>query len=147
MQLGDLAPDFTLPAYDGTTITLSSFKGKKRVVLFFYPKDESPGCTRENCMIRDSLDEFTKRNAVVFGISRDNLEKHRRFAERHGFAHTLLSDVKGEVCRTYGALTLFGFMVKRRTVVIDEEGVIRGIVDSPLPSRHVKEALKILDRL
>ena len=140
---GDLAPDFTLQAHDGSVVKLSSYRGR-RVVLFFYPKDGSPGCTRENCMVRDRLDEFKNLDAVVLGISRDDIDKHRAFAAKHGFTHLLLSDEQGEVCKAYGALTFFGMLVKRRTVVIDENGVVRRVIDGITPGKHVEEALKTL---
>ena len=144
--VGGEAPDFSLPAHDGSVVRLRNLRGR-RVVLFFYPKDGSPGCTRENCMVRDRMHEFKALNAVVLGISRDSAEKHKKFASRHGFTHLLLSDHSGEVCKSYGALSLLGLMVKRRTVVIDENGVVRRIIDSITPSKHVEEAIKTLKEL
>ena len=144
--VGGEAPDFSLQAQDGSVVRLRELRGR-RVVLFFYPKDGSPGCTRENCMIRDRMGEFKALNAVVLGISRDSAEKHKAFASRHGFAHLLLSDPGGKVCRAYGALSLLGLAVKRRTVVIDENGVVRRIIDSIMPGKHVEEAIKTLKEL
>ena len=146
VRVGDEAPDFSLQAHDGSIVRLSNLRGR-RVVLFFYPKDGSPGCTRENCMIRDRLEEFAALNAVVLGISKDSVERHRRFASKHGFAHLLLSDPDGRVCKAYGALALLGLLVKRRTVVIDENGVVRLVFDSPMPGKHVEEALKTLKEI
>ncbi|MCS7136716.1 MAG: peroxiredoxin, partial [Aigarchaeota archaeon] len=97
---GVAAPDFELMSQSGEKVRLSSFRGRN-VVLFFYPKDGSPGCTRENCLIRDSLSEFEKYGAVALGISRDSVESHRRFAEKHRLTHLLLSDPSGEVVKAY----------------------------------------------
>ncbi|MEM1945751.1 MAG: peroxiredoxin [Candidatus Caldarchaeum sp.] len=145
VKAGDIAPDFTLPSSNGGVIQLSSLRGR-RVVLFFYPKDGSPGCTRENCLLRDMLPEFEKRGAVVLGISRDSLESHKRFAEKHQLTHLLLSDRDGSVCRKYDALGLFG-MVKRKTFVVDEKGVILYVVEGMMPDKHVRESLQVLDKM
>lgn len=139
---GSEAPDFELPAQTGEKIRLSSFRGKN-VVLFFYPKDGSPGCTRENCLLRDNIQDFEKFDAVTIGISRDSVESHRRFAEKHQLTHLLLSDTRGEVVKTYNAAGFFG-MTKRITYVIDRQGKIRKIIQSINPSIHVTEALKAL---
>ncbi|MEM4417947.1 MAG: peroxiredoxin, partial [Nitrososphaerota archaeon] len=113
------------------------------VVIFFYPKDGSPGCTMENCLIRDRLREFEELDSVVMGISRDSVESHRKFASKHGLAHYLLSDVVGDVIRRYGALGLFG-ITKRVTYIIDRQGRVRKIIRSLDPRRHVDEALDFL---
>ncbi|MCS6784471.1 MAG: peroxiredoxin [Candidatus Caldarchaeum sp.] len=142
---GVAAPDFELVSQDGNKVRLSSFRGKN-VVLFFYPKDGSPGCTRENCLLRDSIQDFEKFDAVAIGISRDSVESHRRFAEKHRLTHLLLSDPSGEVVKAYNAAGLFG-LTKRITYVIDREGRIRKIISSLNPSTHVAEALKALSGL
>ncbi|MCS7136796.1 MAG: peroxiredoxin [Candidatus Caldarchaeum sp.] len=142
---GDLAPTFSLPSSGGGVVELEKLGGR-RVVLFFYPKDGSPGCTRENCLVRDMLPEFEKHGAVVLGISRDSLTSHQRFSEKHRLTHILLSDVDGKVSRAYDALGLLG-MSKRKTFVIDEKGVVVKVVDGMLPDKHVKEALKALESL
>lgn len=139
---GGEAPDFELPAHTGEKIRLSSFRGKN-VVLFFYPKDGSPGCTRENCLFRDSIHDFERYNAVVIGISRDSVDSHRKFAKKHRLTHLLLSDSRGEVVKAYNAAGLLG-ITKRITYVIDREGKIRKIIQSINPSVHVTEALKAL---
>ncbi|MDJ0270028.1 MAG: peroxiredoxin [Aigarchaeota archaeon] len=143
VKVGDLAPDFTLPSHDGGVVRLSSLRGH-HVVLFFYPKDGSPGCTRENCLVRDRLDEFKELDAVVIGISKDSLDKHKRFAERYKLTHLLLSDADGEVSRRYGALGFLGLFTRRITFVIDRNGVIRYIHQSINPASHVEAALKAL---
>ncbi|MEM3906435.1 MAG: peroxiredoxin, partial [Nitrososphaerota archaeon] len=139
---GDAAPDFELPAIN-ETFRLSNFLGR-RIVIFFYPKDETPGCIAENCLIRDTLPNFERHGALVVGISRDSLESHKRFAEKHRLSHILLSDVDGEVSRSYDALDFLG-MSKRMTFIIDEHGKIRKIIKDRRPEMHVREALSFLE--
>lgn len=146
VKVGDLAPDFTLPSHDGGVVRLSNLRGHY-IVLFFYPKDGSPGCTRENCLVRDRLDEFKELGAVVIGISKDSTDRHRRFAEKYKLTHLLLSDENGEVSRQYGALGFLGLFTKRITFVIDKDGVIRYIHQSINPASHVEAALKALRQI
>lgn len=141
---GDVAPDFELPTNSGT-LRLSSLLGR-RVVLFFYPKDGTPGCTTENCLIRDTLPNFEKYRALVIGISRDSVESHKRFADKHRLTHILLSDVDGGASRSYGALGPLG-MSKRMTFIIDENGIIRKIINDRRPETHVREALSFLENM
>ncbi len=145
VDIGDPAPDFILPSSDGDVVQLSRLRGR-RIVLFFYPRDGSPGCTRENCMIRDNLPEFEKLGAVVLGISRDGVERHRKFAEKYKLTHKLLSDGDGSVSKKYDALGLLGTS-KRKTFVIDENGVIAHVIEGLLPGKHVREALEALYKL
>ena len=142
VSVGDKAPIFELPRSDGGTLHLSDVLGK-RIVLFFYPKDGTPGCTRENCLIRDMLPEFEKHGVLVLGISRDGIESHKKFAEKYKLTHILLSDVDGEASKAYGVLGSFG-MSKRVTFIIDESGTIRKIIQGQTPDRHVKESLEFL---
>ena len=102
LQIGDKAPDFTLPNEKGEDVSLSDYVGR-RVIVYFYPKDDTPGCTKEACSIRDSFPAITDRDAVVFGISADSVESHRKFKEKYDLPFTLLSDEKREVIRAYGA--------------------------------------------
>src|SRR5688500_5072439 len=102
MKVGDIAPDFTLLDQDGSEWTLSADRGRP-VVLYFYPKDDTPGCTTQGCVIRDSWEQFAERGAVVAGISPDSAASHAKFAGKHGFPHTLLADPEREVIQTYGA--------------------------------------------
>ncbi|MEM1941077.1 MAG: peroxiredoxin [Candidatus Caldarchaeum sp.] len=145
LRVGDVAPGFELVSHTGERINLEKLRGRY-VVLFFYPKDGSPGCTRENCLLRDNFEKFEKLGAVTLGISRDSVESHKRFAEKHGFTHHLLSDPSGEVVKAYGAAGLFG-ITKRITYVIDPEGCVAKIIQSINPSTHVSEALKTLETL
>ena len=148
VSVGSKAPDFTLPSQSGEMVNLKDFLGQKPVVLFFYPKDDTPGCTKEVCAIRDDCEEFGKLDAEVVGISSDSVESHRRFASKHDLPFTLLSDEGGKVRRLYGVPNPFGLFPGRVTYIIDEEGVVRHVFSSQLGvERHVEEALKALQSI
>lgn len=147
LNVGDKAPDFTLPTdADGQTITLSKLKGQK-VVLYFYPKDNTPGCTKEACDFRDHFSTFKKEGALVFGISKDNANNHRKFKEKYALPFTLLVDANADVCEAYGVInkkSLFGktFLgIQRSTFLIDEHGVIRGIWRKVKVAGHVEQII------
>ena len=145
VKVGSVAPDFTLPSQAGQMVSLEEFFGRKPVVLFFYPKDDSPGCTREVCAFRDYFEEFGKLDAEVIGISSDPIESHKRFAVEHDLSFTLLSDEGGNIRRLYGVPKTFGLFPGRVTYVIDREGVVRHVFASQLSvKRHVQEALTAL---
>jgi peroxiredoxin Q/BCP len=129
VEVGDEAPDFTLPDQEGRPVTLSKLRGKN-VVLYFYPKDFSPGCTREACDFRDSYEDFTDAGAVVVGVSGDSVESHKRFIDEYKLPFTLLSDMKGEVRKLYGTYRILGLVSGRYTFIIDKEGVTRHIFSS-----------------
>ena len=148
VNVGDKAPDFTLPSQMGDNVTLSEYFGKKNVVLYFYPKDETRGCTREACEFRDQYDVFTNLGAEVLGVSSDTLESHKSFATHHGLPFLLLSDEKNEVRKLYGVPSSMGILPGRVTYIIDKKGVVRHIFNSQLqPEKHIEEALKILREL
>jgi peroxiredoxin Q/BCP len=148
VNVGDKAPDFTLPSQTGDNVTLSQFFAKKNVVLYFYPKDESPGCTREACSFRDSYELFTDLGAEVIGVSADSVESHKAFAERHNLPFTLLSDVDNKVRKLYGVASTLGIIPGRVTFIIDKQGVVRHVFSSQLQAeKHVDEAVKILKEL
>jgi peroxiredoxin Q/BCP len=148
VNVGDLAPDFTLLSQNGENVTLSQFRGKKNVVLYFYPKDETPGCTREACTFRDSYELFTDLGAEVVGVSADTVESHKAFAEHHNLPFTLLSDVDNVVRKIYGATSTLGFIPGRVTFIIDKKGVVRHVFSSQLqPEKHIEEAREILKKL
>jgi peroxiredoxin Q/BCP len=148
VDAGSKAPDFTLPSQSGEIVNLKGFVGSKPVVLFFYPKDDTPGCTKQACAFRDDYEQFGKLDAEVMGISSDSVESHRSFASKHDLPFTLLSDEGGKVRKLYGVPTTFGIFPGRVTYVIDEEGVIRYVFSSQLGvSRHVEEALRALQSL
>jgi thioredoxin-dependent peroxiredoxin len=146
--VGSKAPDFTLPSQSGEMVSLKEFLGEKVVILYFYPKDDTPGCTKEACAFRDEHEEFGKLDAEVIGISSDSVESHRRFAEKHNLSFTLLSDEGGKVRRMYGVPNTFGIFPGRVTYIIDEAGVVRHVFSSQIGAvKHVEGALKSLAAL
>ena len=142
VNVGEVAPDFTLPDQDGKPVSLSSFKGKV-VVLFFYPKDFSAGCTREVCHFRDSYEDFTEAGAEVIGISSDTVESHKKFIETYLLPYSLLSDREGDAKKIYG---VSGHLLPGRvTFIIDKAGTVRHVFSSQTNMKaHVDEALKII---
>jgi peroxiredoxin Q/BCP len=148
VKIGEKAPDFTLPSQMGDNVTLSEFFGKKNIVLYFYPKDESPGCTREACRFRDSYDVFTSLGAEVLGVSSQSVESHKSFATHHGLPFILLSDEDNRVRQLYGVPSSMGIIPGRVTFIIDKKGIVRHIFSSQFqPEKHIEEALKILKEL
>lgn len=148
IKIGNPAPDFTLPSQNGEKISLSQFKGKKNVVLFFYHKDNTAICTKEACSFRDSYEIFKKESAEVIGVSRDDIASHKNFAGQYKLPFILLSDVNANVHKTYDVMSGFGLIPGRVTFVIDKKGIVRhsfsGILKS---SEHIEESLKILKTL
>jgi thioredoxin-dependent peroxiredoxin len=143
--VGSRAPDFTLPSQSGEMVNLKDFLGEKLVILYFYPKDNTPGCTKEACAFRDEHEQFGKLDAEVIGVSSDSVESHRRFAEKHDLSFTLLSDEGGKVRKLYGVPNTFGIFPGRVTYVIDEAGVVRHVFSSQIEAvKHVEGALKSL---
>ena len=141
---GQPAPDFTLPSADGSEVTLSNLRGKW-VVVFFYPKDNTTGCTAEACAFRDSHEDFTDAGAVVIGISSDSVESHQRFAAKHNLPFTLLSDTGGKLRSAWGVGKTMGILPGRVTYVIDPEGVVRKVFSSQFrATAHQAEALQTI---
>jgi len=148
VKVGDKAPDFTLPSQMGDNVTLSEYFGKTNVVLYFYPKDETIGCTREACTFRDSYDVFTKLGAEVLGISGQSIESHKSFASHHGLPFLLLSDSDNRVRHLYGVPATMGIIPGRVTFIIDKKGIVRHIFNSQYkPQKHVEEAKEMLEKL
>lgn len=148
VRIGDRAPDFTLPSHSGVPVQLSDFRGKQTVVLYFYPKDNTPGCTAEACAFRDSHEVFVEAGAEVIGVSSDAIDAHGTFSRRHRLPFTLLSDEDGAVRRAYGVPRTFGILPGRVTYVIDREGVVRHVFSSMINiDGHVGEALAVVRRL
>lgn len=148
IKVGDNAPDFALPAQNGSTVSLRDFRGKQAVVLYFYPKDDTPGCTAESCAFRDQYEVFKAAGAEVIGVSGDSSESHQRFAAKHQLPFTLLSDKGDQVRKLFGATTAFGFIPGRVTYVIDQQGIVQYVFDSMLNFKgHVEETLKTLQQL
>lgn len=148
LKVGDAAPDFTLPSQTGEPVNLKDFIGRKEIVLYFYPKDDSSGCTAEACAFRDSYGVFKERGAEVVGVSSDSIDSHRGFASRNNLPFILLSDVDGKVRKLYGTSSTFGLIPGRVTYIIDRRGIVRHIFSSQLnPKKHVEEALETLKKV
>ncbi len=148
VKVGDKAPDFSLPDQTGQKVSLQDFRGKKSIVLYFYPKDDTPGCTKESCTFRDSYQIFKDVGAEVVGISSDSYESHQQFAAKHRLPFVLLSDEGGKVRKLYGVSSTLGIFPGRVTYVIDKQGIVCHIFSSQFsPTKHVDEALKILKEL
>ena len=142
--IGSIAPDFTLPDQDGKEHTLSHHRGAW-VLLYFYPKDDTPGCTREACMIRDAFPDFGALNAKVFGISVDSIESHKKFAGKYQLPFTLLADTDKKAVKLYGVQgKLFTL---RTSFLIDPDGRIAKVYENVKPAEHAKEVLEDLRRL
>lgn len=149
LEVGTKAPEFTLPDKDGNTVSLTDFAGKK-VVLYFYPKDNTPGCTRQACAFAGVYEELKKINAVVIGVSKDSVASHQKFAEKHDFPFILLSDSELTAIQAYGVWQekkLYGKVsmgVVRSTFVIDEDGVIEKVMPKVKPDTNATEILAYL---
>ncbi len=149
LREGDAAPAFSLRGDDGLVHKLSDFGGKK-VVVYFYPKDDTPGCTVEACSFRDSMSGLLSRGAAVVGISRDSQDSHRKFKSKYKLNFLLLSDEDGSVCKNYGVLVeknMYGRKsvgIQRSTFVIDEKGIIKKIFPRVNPEGHSEEVARYL---
>lgn len=152
LKPGDLAPDFSLPDADGNLVKLSDFRGK-RVVLYFYPRDNTPGCTKEACGFRDTYAEYQAQDAVVLGISTDDAKSHTKFVQKFSLPFPLLSDVDGQVATAYDSYGLKKFMgkeymgVSRKTFVISPDGKIEKVYLKVKPDQHAAEILSDLAEL
>jgi len=150
LNTGDLAPDFAARTQAGDTIRLSDFRGRKNVVLLFYPGDFTLGCTKQVCSYRDNIDRITSLDAVMFGISYDDEQSHTRFKERYALPFPLISDTDRSLSRLFGAARFGGLFpgVKRVTFVIDTSGVVRNVIHHEFAiGRHVDEVVETLERL
>ncbi len=144
VKVGEQAPDFTLQDQNGKEVSLKDFRGKS-VVLYFYPKDDTPGCTAESCAFRDQYEVFKSAGAEVIGISGDSPESHQKFSSKYQLPFTLLSDKGNKVRQSYGATAAFGLFPGRVTYVINGEGNVQYIFDSMLNFKgHVEETIKQL---
>ena len=148
VKVGDKAPDFTLLSQKGEKVNLSKLIGKKNLVLYFYPKDESKGCTRQACEFRDKYEVYTDLGAEVIGVSSDSVESHQEFADKHNLPFILLSDNKNKVRKLYGVSSTFGVIPGRVTYIIDKTGIVKHIFSSQFqPKKHIKESLEALKEL
>jgi peroxiredoxin Q/BCP len=148
IAVGQKAPLFSLPNKKGELINLKDFIGKKAIVLYFYPKDETRGCTTEACTFRDRYELFLKANAEVIGVSSDSVESHTQFSSKYKLPFILLSDENQEVRKMYNVGATFGLIPGRVTFIIDKKGIIRHIFSSQFnPKKHVEEALSVLEKI
>jgi peroxiredoxin Q/BCP len=148
IQAGDKAPDFTLPSQTGEPVRLSDRLGERSVVLYFYPRDETRGCTAEACAFRDSYEVFADAGADVIGVSSDSVDRHAGFADHHKLPFTLLSDSGGAVRKSYGVPSTLGVLPGRVTYVIDRAGTVRHVFNSMTNiGRHIDDALTVVQKL
>jgi peroxiredoxin Q/BCP len=149
IEVGSVIPQFTLPDQNGNLFDINSVLGKKNLVIYFYPKDDSPGCTAQACSFRDQFEVFSDANAVIIGISGQSVESHKKFAEKHRLSYTLLSDKGNKIRKLLGVPTdLFGLIPGRVTYVVDKSGKVVYMFSSQVQTeKHVDDALKILKDL
>ena len=147
IDVGQPAPAFERVAHDGSTISTRPPLAKV-LVLYFYPKDETPGCTKEACSFRDSYEDFVKAGAEVIGVSGDSVAKHHSFAEHHRLPFTLLADEGNKLRKAYGVPATLWILPGRVTYVIDKQGVVRHVFDSQIQAtKHIDEALVVIKQL
>lgn len=152
LDAGDIAPDFTQPTDGGDSLTLSALRGKP-VILYFYPKDDTPGCTKEACGFRDMMPDFTGADAVILGVSKDSVARHDKFKAKYDLPFTLVSDEDGTVCEAYGTWVeknMYGrkYMgIERATFLIDSDGNIARIWRKVKVKGHVEDVLEAVKAL
>jgi thioredoxin-dependent peroxiredoxin len=153
LKTGDQAPDFDLPDADMDVVSLAGLKGRSNVVLYFYPKDDTPGCTIEAIEFSELDDHFQKANAIVLGVSMDDCVSHGHFRDKHGLAVRLLADPDGEVCRKYGVVQekkadgKHKLSISRSTFVIDKKGILRHVLTGVSPRHHAQDVLQLVKEL
>ena len=152
VEVGDKAPDFNLPSDGGGKISLKALRGKK-IVLYFYPKDDTPGCTTEACAFRDALPDFSKVKATIIGVSKDDVKSHDRFKKKYDLPFPLLSDEDGKLVKAFGVWvekSMYGrkYMgIDRSTFLIDEKGIVRGVWRKVKVNGHAEEVLEAAEKL
>jgi peroxiredoxin Q/BCP len=149
IQKGSKIPAFTLPDQDGKAVNIYELVGNKNLVIYFYPKDDTPGCTAEACSFRDSFVDFKDAGAEVIGISSDSVETHKSFADKHNLPFRLLSDTDKKVRKAFGVPgNLLGLIPGRVTYIVDKSGIVRHVFNSQLnANKHVEESLRILHEI
>jgi thioredoxin-dependent peroxiredoxin len=149
IKIGSSIPTFSLPDQNGNLFDINSVIGKKNLVIYFYPKDDSPGCTKEACSFRDQFEAFKEADAVIIGISGQSVESHKEFAQRHNLSFTLLSDEGNKIRKRFGVPTNFlGLLPGRVTYVADKQGKVVYVFNSQTQAaKHVDEALRILKKI
>jgi len=148
IRIGDEAPDFTLKSASGQKISLSDYIGEKNIVLYFYPKDNTPGCIKEACAFRDNYEVFKEMGAEVIGVSSDSPETHQEFVKKKNLPFILLSDETNKVRKLFGVKSTLGLIAGRVTYIIDKKGFVRHIFSSQFqPTKHIDEAKIVLKKL
>jgi thioredoxin-dependent peroxiredoxin len=147
LKTGDLAPEFSLMNDKGLPVSLKDYRGKNIVVLYFYPKDFTSGCTTEACSFRDDYALYQKKGVVVIGVSLDSVESHSKFSEKYALPFAILSDRNKEVAKAYGVLGIGGLLTKRVTFIIDKNGRITHIFPKVDVKKHSVEVLKAIEEL
>ena len=145
--IGSEIPEFELLDQNGVNFRITDHIGKKNLVIYFYPKDDTPGCTKEACYFRDQYDVFNQADALIIGISSQSVESHKQFAEKYRLNFTLLSDEGGKVRKIFGATSL-GFIPGRITYIVDKKGIVIYVFNSQIDAeKHVDESIRILKEL
>lgn len=149
VEIGSSIPPFTLPDQHGNLFDITSVLGRKNLVIYFYPKDDSPGCTKEACSFRDQYEVFREADAEVIGISSDDPDSHRKFADKYHLAYTLLSDRGGNVRRMFGVPSnLFGLIAGRVTYIVNKQGMVIHMFNSQIQTeKHIEKALQALKKI
>ena len=147
VKAGDKAPDFEGPTSDGSKLGLKDFVGKKNVVLYFYPKDDTPGCTKEACSFRDNLQSVRKMGAEIIGVSLDSVESHKKFATKYKLPFPLISDKEKRIANAYGVLKETGTSASRVTFIIDKTGKIVKVFPKVDITKHTEEVVAALKTL
>jgi len=151
LKEGDMAPDFSLPSSTGNNISLKDYRSK-RVILYFYPKDDTPGCTKEACSFRDDSAKYEKQNTVILGVSGDDLDSHQKFINKYSLPFPLLSDMENKVSKAYGVYKLKNMYgkeywgIERTTFLIDEKGRIEKIFPKVKVDGHSEDLLDLLKK-
>lgn len=146
-KVGDSAPAFTAKDQDGKTVKLADFAGKQTVLLYFYPKDQTPGCTKQACGLRDRLDDLKKKNVAVLGVSMDDAESHKKFIAKENLNFPLLADTDGKLTDTYGAKMKERNLSRRVSFLIDKSGKIVHVTDNPSADKHLAEMKEAIEKL
>lgn len=146
-KAGDKAPNFTAQDQDGKAVSLADFKGKQAVLLYFYPKDNTPGCTKQACGLRDSLNDLKQQGVAVLGVSMDDAKSHKKFIADHNLNFPLLVDTDGKITDTYGAKHSNGKMARRVSFMIDKSGTITHVTDNPSADKHLADMKEAAGKL
>ncbi len=149
LKTGDKCPSFALFNQNGKEVNSKDLIGQRILVIYFYPKDDTPGCTKEACLFRDSYEKFVELDCEVIGISSDSIDSHKKFAESYHLSFSLLADTKGKVRKAFGVPgNLFGLIPGRVTYIIDKKGIVREIHNSLLdPIGHLNKAMETVKKL